>query len=170
MGVVVTAVRVRLVSVGLVVMAAVVALVLGAGAFASQDEADAVLAANAEFYTALNALFTGEIDPMVAVWSHADDVTYMGPTGGFEHGWSAVLQDWQGQAAMKLGGRVEPTDVRVVVAGDLAVLSLREQGENTNAQGQVEAVMLRATNIFRKEGGAWKMIGHHTDTLPYLAQ
>jgi len=28
-------------------------------------------------------------------------------------------------------------------------------------------VSIRATNVFRKEGGQWKMIGHHTDLLPF---
>lgn len=152
------------------ILALAVSAVAGPGTMSSQSDLDAVMAANAGFYAALNAIFTGDIEPMTAVWSHADDVTYMGPTGATEHGWDAVLKDWQGQAAMMLGGHVEPTEIRAVVGSDLAVLSLHEQGENTNAQGQVQRVMLRATNVFRKEGGHWKMIGHHTDTLPYLAQ
>jgi len=135
---------------------------------ASQDGKAAVLAANAQFYAAINKMFTGEIAPIKAVWSHADDVTYMGPTGQFEHGWKTVLKDWEGQAALKLGGRVEPVEIQVIVGEDLAVVNDYEQGENTNANGKVERLRLRATNIFRKEGGAWKMVGHHTDPLPYL--
>jgi ketosteroid isomerase-like protein len=50
------------------------------------------------------------------------------------------------------------------------VLSDYEVGQNTNANGKIARVKLRATNIFRKEAGAWKMVGHHTDTLPYLTQ
>jgi ketosteroid isomerase-like protein len=137
---------------------------------ASDDAKTAVLAATNGFYAALNKMFVGDLAPMKAVWSHADDVTYMGPTGQFEHGWSTVLKDWEGQAAMKLGGRVEPTEMQVIVGQDLAVVSDYEQGENTNANGKVEQLRLRATNIFRKEGGQWKMVGHHTDPLPYLAK
>jgi len=133
-------------------------------------ERGAVLAANAQFYAALNQMFKGELAPMKVMWSHADDVTYMGPTGNFERGWAAVLKDWEGQAALKLGGRVEPTDIRVVLGRDLAVISNYEIGENTNAQGKIERLKLRATNIFRKEGRRWKMVGHHTDLLPYLAK
>jgi len=59
--------------------------------------------ANAQFYAAINKMFIGEIAPIKAVWSHADDVTYLGPTGQFEHGWKTVLKDWEGQAALKLG-------------------------------------------------------------------
>ncbi len=40
-----------------------------------------------EFYGALNAMFEGELAPVQALWSHADDVTYMGPGGGIEIGW-----------------------------------------------------------------------------------
>jgi ketosteroid isomerase-like protein len=145
---------------------------IGASALAqtpSNSNAE-VLAANARFYVAINAMFKGDVGPIEAVWSHGGDVTYMGPTGNFETGWSAVLKDWEGQAAQKLGGKVEPIDVQVIVGHDLAVINDYEQGENTNAEGKVQQVRLRATNIFRKEGGQWKMIGHHTDVLPYLAK
>lgn len=137
---------------------------------ACADETAAVLAANAQFYAALNKMFTGDVNPIEAIWSHADDVTYMGPTGGFEHGWQAVLKDWEGQAAIKLGGRVTPVDMHAVVGQDVAVVSDYEEGENTNAKGKVVRLRLRATNIFRKEDGQWKMVGHHTDKLPYLAK
>lgn len=129
-----------------------------------------VLAANDQFYAALNTLFTGELAPMNAIWSHANDVTYMGPVGGFQVGWDAVRKDWEAQAAMKLGGKLEATEMRVTAGKDLAVVSNYEKGENTNAKGEVQKVSIRATNVFRKEGGKWKMIGHHTDLLPQMAK
>ena len=143
---------------------------LGSAARAADPETSEVLTAHAGFYAALNQLFTGQVEPMIDVWSHGNDVTYMGPTGNYERGWSAVLKDWQGQAAMKLGGRVDASELQVVVGQTLAVVTNYETGENTNAQGKVERVRLRATNTFRKEGGRWKMIGHQTDTLPYLVK
>ena len=151
------------------VMGMGLALISTSAVPAGSDNA-AVQAANAAFYVALNKIFVGDVGPMKSVWSHADDVTYMGPTGKFDRGWGAVLKDWEGQAALKLGGRVEPVEVRMIVGQDMAILTSYEQGENTNAKGKVEHVRLRATNIFRKEGGQWKMVGHHTDPLPYLAK
>jgi hypothetical protein len=47
----------------------------------------------AEFYSALNVMFTGDAAPMKAVWSHADDVIYMGPGGEMIQGWPAVLPE-----------------------------------------------------------------------------
>src|SRR5204863_7955827 len=68
-------------------------------------EADekSVQSAVGQVYAALNTLFTGDVEPMKAIWSHADDVTYMGPGGGFQVGWDHVLDNWKAQAAMKLG-------------------------------------------------------------------
>lgn len=135
---------------------------------AADDDAQSVRAAAGRFYSALNQLFTGKLEPMTEVWSHADDVTYMGPTGGFQVGWEPVLKNWEAQAAMKLGGKVEPAEMRVVVGKDIAAVSNYERGENTNAAGEVQKVSIRATSLFRKENGQWKMIGHHTDLLSYL--
>ncbi len=56
---------------------------------------DEIADAAARFYEALNALFEGELGPMVEVWSHANDVTYMGPDGGFQVGWKDVLANWE---------------------------------------------------------------------------
>ncbi len=147
---------------------ALLAMLMMTAAPAADNEKAAVLAANAGFYSALNILFTGDAAPMMEVWSHAEDVTYMGPTGTYDRGWKAISKNWEAQAALKLGGKVEPAEMNVVVGSEIAVISEYEEGENTNADGEVAKVKLRGTNIFRKEGGAWKLIGHHTDTLPYL--
>jgi len=135
---------------------------------AAEDDAKGVAHAAAQFYSALNAMFKGELAPMTDVWSHADDVTYMGPGGGFQVGWSQVLAEWQKQAAMKLGGTVKPESMRITVGSELAVTSNVEEGENTNARGKAQKLSIRATNVFRKENGTWKMIGHHTDLLPFM--
>jgi ketosteroid isomerase-like protein len=148
----------------------VAVLVCATLALAAEKDEQPVRNAVAQFYAALNDMFTGELAQMKKVWSHADDVTYMGPGGGFQVGWNQVLKNWEAQAALKLGGKVEPADMRVTVGTEIAVVSCYEKGENTNAKGETQKVSIRATNIFRKENGEWKMIGHHTDLLPYLAQ
>ena len=148
---------------------AAAALVLTSGTALAGDATQAVLAAHDGFYAALNRMFQGDIQPMRAVWSHAADATYMGPTGQFEIGWDAISRDWDGQAAAKLGGTARPTQIHAVVGDSVAVVSNYEEGENTNAAGKVEKLKLRATSMYRLEDGQWKMVGHHTDTLPYLA-
>ena len=130
----------------------------------NSDEA-AVRAATQRFYAALNALFAGDTAPMETVWSHADDVTYMGPYGDYRIGWAQVRESWLEQTAMKLGGNVEPDDIRLNVGTNLAIVHNLEIGHVFPA-GHDEPVHLRATNMFRKEDGRWKMIGHHADRLP----
>jgi ketosteroid isomerase-like protein len=132
------------------------------------DETKAVEQATAQFYTSLNTMFTGDAGPMQEIWSHADDVTYMGPTGEFQVGWNKVRDTWEAQAALNLGGKVEPYEVRVTVGDDLAFTQCYEKGTNLDADGRTVQVSIRATNLFRKENGKWKMIGHHTDLLPFL--
>ena len=134
---------------------------------AEGDEAAVMTAAN-QFYAALNTMFTGDPEPMKAVWSHADDVTYMGPAGGFQKGWPEVLNVWETHAAMKLGGKVTPDRMEMTIGQDIAFTHNYEIGENFDENGVRQEVSIRATNVFRKENGQWKMIGHHTDLLPYL--
>lgn len=135
---------------------------------ARKGDTQEVRAASKRFYEALNAMFSGDLDPMKAVWSHRDDVTYMGPAGGFRVGWKNVLADWEAQAVLKLGGSVKPTDLRMTVGRDLAIVRNLEIGENEDADGKLRRVEIRSTSTFRKENGEWKMIGHHTDLLPFL--
>ena len=142
----------------------------GNAAPVSGGDEQAVRDAAASFYGALQAMFTGDAGPMKKVWSHADDVSYMGPDGKLKRGWPPIRAEWEAQAALKLGGDVQPVDLQVTVGQDLAVTTCWEKGQNVGPDGKVEAVSIRATNVFRKEGGGWKMIGHHTDLLPFLAK
>ena len=156
------------------IIMATAALALGFAATGSARDAgvdpaneSTVQAATAGFYTALNAMFTGDVGPMTETWSHADDVTFMGPDGSVEVGWHEVLANLEVQTKLKLGGEIRPEEIMVTVGHDLAVVQCREVGENV-IDGKPVAVSLRATNVFRKENGAWKMIGHQTDKLPFL--
>ncbi|MEN3974344.1 nuclear transport factor 2 family protein [Emcibacter sp. SYSU 3D8] len=131
--------------------------------------ADSVSKATEAFYAALNQMFVGELAPMEAVWSHKDDVVYVGPSGGMHTGWANILPIWKEQADLKLGGEIKIKNMHVINGEDIAVVTNYEVGENT-INGEVQKVELRATNIFRKEDGEWKMIGHHTDLLPWLVK
>ncbi len=131
-------------------------------------DAQAVNGAVKQFYVALNSMFTGDAAPMEAVWSHTDDVVYMGPGGEYLVGWAPVRDVWRQVAALKLGGKVEPSGLQITLGQDIAIVSLTEMGENTNTKMETQHVSIRASNIFRKEDGEWKMIAHHTDLLPFL--
>lgn len=149
----------------------VAATIAGETSAESKDDSkiESVREANTKFYAALNSMFTGELQPMSEVWSHSANVTYLGPDGSFRQGWKETLADWQKQAEMKLGGKVEPQNVRITVGSELAVVHNYEVGRNT-VDGKETKVKIRATNVYRKEDGQWKMIGHHTDLLKFLEE
>jgi len=138
-------------------------------ALAVDSDTQKVKAASTEFYSALNSMFGGDTGPMDKIWSHADDVVYMGPGGGTEVGWTQVSKQWKKQAAMKLGGKVHPENSTIVAGNKLAIVYTNEKGENTDLKGKPMPVSIRATNVFRFEAGTWKMIGHHTDRIPGLS-
>lgn len=128
----------------------------------------AIEKATSQFYKALNMMFIGNAQPMNDIWSHASDVTYMGPDGTFRTGWEKVEKEWIKQAKEKLGGEVHPTQVHTVIGKNLAVVFCIETGKNL-VDGKTENVQIRASTIFRNEGGSWKVIGHQTDKLEYMS-
>lgn len=135
----------------------------------SEDEA-AIRAAVDQWFDVLNAMLNGDPEPFATLYSHNDDVTYMGAEGSYRVGWSAAFADWKAQAEKRIGGSVEGRDVHVVVAGDMATAIHYTIGSVRNSKGEVAQTSVRETSVFRKEGGGWRMIGHHADPLPDLVK
>jgi len=136
-------------------------LIASAGKQVSSEES--LRAANDQFYDALNAMFTGELQPMDNIWSHGDDVTQLGPFGDCIKGWSDVGAEWQREAQLKLGGKVECKDLLLFPGKEIGFTVCTEEGQNMSANGRPVYVKFRATNIFRLENGQWKLVHHHTD-------
>ena len=120
--------------------------------------------ASKAFYSALNDLLGGDVEPMTELWSHADDVTYMSPFGELLVGWDAVRASWDAQADQRLGGRVEPEDLHQFSSDGLGFVVGFERGA-VEVDGKSTPVDIRATSMYRVEDGRWLMIGHHTDPL-----
>src|SRR5688572_7064343 len=93
-------------------------------------------AANDQLYAALNAMFTGDLEPMISLWSHSDNITNMGPFGGRLTGWDAVHEEFIKEAAMKFGGRITCKDLHVYAGTDMGYTVCIEEGENMSADGK----------------------------------
>jgi len=135
---------------------------------ASENEKEEVKKALDGFYASLNAMFTGDAEAAKAVWSHSDDIAYMGADGGFQVGWDAMYADWVKQANLKIGGKVVVSDVHINVGKDIAVTHQLVRSADKEADSVNKHAALRASSVFRKEDGRWKMIGHHVDVIPEL--
>ncbi len=131
------------------------------------SEKNAVEQATNNFYAALNLLFTGDDQPMQNVWSHADDVVYMGPDGLYLIGWTEISKMWSKVAEMKLGGTVIPINSHTIIGSDISMITCVESGEN-EIQGKSESVGIRSSTVFRKENNAWVVIAHQTDLLAFM--
>jgi ketosteroid isomerase-like protein len=130
------------------------------------DEAD-VRAACASFYEAANEVLGGNPAPMLHHWSHADDVSYCDTRGEVQRGWPAVEAYWKQAAAgnvftpvqLHAGGRI----AHVLLGGDLACIVV---GEEVRREGEPGAMQTRATNVYRREDGTWRMVHRHADAPP----
>ena len=116
-----------------------------------------VATATDTFYAALNTMFIGDGQPIKDLWSRSKDVTYMGPNGQYLVGWEKIEQEWT----------IRPQQIHIVVGADIAVMNCIESGENL-VNGKKETVQIRSSTVFRKEVGAWKVIGHQTDPLKHM--
>jgi ketosteroid isomerase-like protein len=129
---------------------------------AAEDE---VRQASDRFYAALNSMANGDAGPMSAVWAHSADVTTMHPIGQREVGWEQVRPTWEQVASIASVGQVRLRDQLIRVGTDLAYEVGVEEGEITLA-GERVAFNERVTNIYRREGGEWKIVHHHSDPSP----
>ncbi len=127
--------------------------------------------ASARFYAAVNEILDGNPAPMLRIWSSADDASYCDPRGEVQLGWAALEAYWQNAAAANADAPVRLSAVeqllQVVVSGDLAYTVAREE---VRREGDSAVLQTRATNVYRRENGEWRMIHRHADAPPAITQ
>jgi ketosteroid isomerase-like protein len=130
------------------------------------DEAE-VRAASARFYEAVDEVLGGNPAPMLHLWSHAEDVSYCDTHGEVQRGWQAVEAYWKQAASanafapaqLSASGRI----VHVLVSGDLGYVVVSEE---VRREGEPGVMQTRATNVYWREDGAWRMVHRHADAPP----
>ena len=130
---------------------------------------DEVRQTSDQFYVAVNRLVGGDAGTMDEVWAHSADVTTMHPMGGRQVGLDQVRASWEQVAQLAPGGQLRLQDPLLRVVGDLAYEMGTESGQATLA-GESVPFSQRVTNIYRREGGTWKLVHHHTDVSPAIAE
>ena len=115
---------------------------------------------------AVQSLVTGNAKPFLALWSRREDVTVMGGFGGYLRGWDHVRQNTELAASRFRGGHISVERVASGTSGELAYAVWLERGDVYVTDG-AEAVPLvvRVTQIFRREDDAWKLIHRHGDQV-----
>jgi ketosteroid isomerase-like protein len=115
-------------------------------------------------HAAITEQSQGHPQPFLELWSHADDATTMAAIGGYQVGFDAVRELLT--AASKTqhfdGWRAE--NVATVVDGNLAFTVELEHYADTDDR-EDKGMTLRATQIYRREDGQWRVIHRHGDIL-----
>lgn len=130
---------------------------------------DAVLAANRAFYDALE---TGDIDLMGAVWSD-DGCVCVHPSTAPIHGRAGVLRSLSLIMANTTYIQFFITDVEVTRTAEQAVVTCTENiltarpGEQGGSERGEALVSARATalNAFVRQGGGWRLWVHHATSV-----
>jgi ketosteroid isomerase-like protein len=100
--------------------------------------------------------------------SQGDDATVFGAFGGYEKGWKEVgpRYEWASSQFKESGAKITVEYINVEVSGDLAYTVGIERGEERLGNLDKPAPRaLRATQVFRREKGAWKLLHRHADAL-----
>ena len=143
---------------------------------ASEQELDTIIEA---YRDALRAYVQGDPDPVLTLWSEAEDATLANPFGPPCRGRAAIESaSRQAVANFMEGGALRFRSVttsfdEVVRYGttDVGYVVQLERHEGTLAARQERGVVeLRVTMIFRREGEGWRVVHRHADpTTGYRA-
>jgi ketosteroid isomerase-like protein len=113
------------------------------------------------------AMFRGDPGPYSARWSEADDVTLFGAWGPIEQGHARLTETFR-WVASRFGPEGDGTqDIRTVHAtDDLAVTVAMERGTVQVDGGEPFEMTIRATHVYRREEGEWRLVHRHADFPP----
>jgi ketosteroid isomerase-like protein len=130
------------------------------------DRDDFLAWVRSALYEAELALHNGDAAPRRRLWSRNEPVSVLGAWRN-AHGQQEIDELFDGLAASFsdcLSYAFEPTSYDVV--GDMAYT---EGLEHTTASvgGEPRAYTLRATQIYRRENGEWRVAHRHADTVTH---
>jgi len=115
------------------------------------------------FYAAGNRLLAGDATAFESIWSEADDISHLGPTGVVCVGRQAVMEEFAKESAMGFAGTLVADDRRTVDMGEVGLLVCTERTSGMTREGEALQLDIRSTTVFRREQGQWKVVHHHTD-------
>ena len=118
---------------------------------------DPVNEVNRRFYEAFESL---DIKRMEGIWLREDYIKCVHPGWALLSGWDAVMESWRRIFENTEQMRFTLANVEARVQGDLAWVTLYENLAS-RLQGQTNAAVVLATNIYERRPDGWFMIHHH---------
>jgi ketosteroid isomerase-like protein len=108
------------------------------------------------------ALHNGDPQPRMAMWSRHDPVTLFGAAGMTKSGWDELSETFR-QVASHFSN-CTAYDFELVGAGvscDIAYTIGYERSSVSFDGGPIEPMRLRATHVYRREAGEWRIVHRH---------
>jgi ketosteroid isomerase-like protein len=118
-------------------------------------------------HAAITLQSQGHPEPFLELWSHAGDVTIMAAIGGYQAGFDAVSELLTQASKTQHFDSWSAENLATVLEENLAfTVELEHYG---HADPEDQDMTLRATQIYRREEGKWRVIHRHGDVLTPIA-
>ena len=128
------------------------------------DRDDFLSWVNTALYEAEAALHNGDAGPRRAIWSSSEPVSVLGAWRN-AYGQREVEELFTSLAASFSDCTSYRFELQVFdVVGDIAYTAGLEH-TSASVDGQPRSYTLRATQVYRREGGEWKVAHRHGDTV-----
>jgi ketosteroid isomerase-like protein len=118
------------------------------------------------------AYVSGDAAPLGRVVAQDSPATFMSPGGGVVRGTQEVWSRYQQDAGRFEPGSTTQLEILDMAAGDTVAFWTGIQKAQARMKGEPEPVAnkLRVTEVFRREGDAWKLVHRHADPLVEVAK
>jgi|ERR1700722_12421247 ketosteroid isomerase-like protein len=127
-----------------------------------------------ESHAAMGATGSGDIEPFMALYSDADDITFGNPFEPFVRGKEAVREAAGRAASRYRDGQVVGFERVATHLGDrlACVAEVEHLQAKVGGSDSPASIALRATSVFREENGIWRLVHRHADpiTTPQAAE
>lgn len=112
-----------------------------------------------------HALHNGDVDPRLALWARTDPVTVFGARMS-SSGWSDLEPMFRKVASwFSDSSEFEFEVIAAGASGDLAYTVGYEHNQG-KMNGEPRTSTLRATHVYRREDGQWRIVHRHADEPP----
>jgi len=120
-----------------------------------------------QYHRALSEFMKGDYEPAKRLFSEREDVTLGNPFGPFARGLTEVVETMKRAASHYRDGDAAGFDtISKYITPDLAYIVEVERLESkVGGRDKASPVHLRATSIFRREEGRWKLVHRHADPI-----
>jgi ketosteroid isomerase-like protein len=115
-------------------------------------------------HEAISQQSQGHPEPFLELWSRADDVSIMAAIGAYQVGFEEVSELLTAASKTQSFDSWNAENLVTIIGDDLA-FSVELEHYGRQEDGREEEMTLRATQIYRREDGEWKVIHRHGDVL-----